>query len=76
MVQTGYVLEVIEVNHCSYIDALTFCFNLDPSFLSFSQDLVRLLQGTLAIAEKDDVNATKTITHKSMQALTNLRMVS
>ena len=63
MVQTGY------------IDALTFCFNLDPTFLSFTPDLLKLLQGTLAIAEKDDVSSAKNVTHKGIKDLTTLRTV-
>jgi len=58
-----------------YIDALTFCLNLRPNFVSFSPELIRLLQGALTIAEKDDISSTKTITQKSLQLLTSLRMV-
>jgi transformation/transcription domain-associated protein len=73
--QTGYVGVTSNLISRRYLDALTFCLKLQPPLLTFTPELVRLLQGALAIAEKDDVSSTKAITQKSMQIINNLRMV-
>ncbi|QSL64955.1 hypothetical protein MERGE_002259 [Pneumocystis wakefieldiae] len=61
-----------------HIDAITFCLSLEPSFLEFSDELIRLLHEALALADAEDealVTASKTSQYKNASALINLRIV-
>ncbi|CCJ31022.1 unnamed protein product [Pneumocystis jirovecii] len=61
-----------------HIDAITFCLSLEPSFLEFSDELIRLLHEALALADAEDealVSANKTSQYKNASALINLRIV-
>ncbi|KAG4306572.1 hypothetical protein PORY_000560 [Pneumocystis oryctolagi] len=61
-----------------HIDAITFCLSLKPSFLEFSDELIRLLHEALALADAEDealVSANKTSQYKNASALINLRIV-
>lgn len=57
-----------------YLDALTFCISLRPSFVPFTFELVRVLKEALEIAEVDDV--AKVRQHRKLQLLTNSRVVA
>lgn len=57
-----------------YLDALTFCLSLRPSFVPFNNDLMRVLGEALAIAEVDDV--AKVRQQRKLQLLTNSRVVA
>ncbi|EMR10214.1 hypothetical protein PNEG_01486 [Pneumocystis murina B123] len=61
-----------------HIDAITFCLSLEPSFLEFSDELIRLLHEALALADAEDealVTASKASQYKNASALINLRIV-
>jgi transformation/transcription domain-associated protein len=57
-----------------YLDALTFCISLRPSFVPFTFELVRVLKEALEIAEVDDV--AKVRQQRKLQLLTNSRVVA
>ncbi|KAI9362471.1 FAT domain-containing protein, partial [Zopfochytrium polystomum] len=59
-----------------HIDAITYCLNLRPSLLTFSEELVRLLHEALALADAEDQALVSKPTHyKNSSSLTNLRVV-
>lgn len=58
------------------IDAITYCLMLEPPLLDFNDELVRLFQEALALADADDQALTsKASAHKNAASLTTLRMV-
>lgn len=60
------------------IDAITFCLQLDGSFLEFNDELNRLLSEALALVDADDeslISVNKISEHKSTEQLVNLRIV-
>jgi len=59
-----------------YVEALTVCLNLKPPLLSFSNELVAVIQEAHLIAESDDIaGLSKPPTHKTMQIYSSLRTV-
>lgn len=61
-----------------HIDAITYCLSLSPSFLDFNDELLRLLNEALALADAEDdalVSVNRTSQYKSSSALVNLRIV-
>lgn len=59
-----------------HIDAITYCLSLRPPLLSFSEELVRLIQEALALADAEDqALVSKSNQYKSATSLTNLRVV-
>lgn len=60
------------------IDAITFCLQLDGSFLEFNDELNRLLSEALALVDADDeslISVNKITEHKSAEQVINLRIV-
>ncbi len=58
-----------------YIDAITFCLNLDHHLLEFNDQLNRLLMESLALADADDENlSTKPYEQRNAEAIVNLRV--
>ncbi|KAJ8604234.1 hypothetical protein MRB53_041886 [Persea americana] len=65
-------------NQIGHIDAISFCMALEPAFLDFNEELLRLLHEALALADADDdafVNVSKTSQYKSASSLVSLRIV-
>ncbi|MBW0462525.1 hypothetical protein O181_002240 [Austropuccinia psidii MF-1] len=59
-----------------HLDALTFCVRLDPPLFEYSDQLMRMLQEALGIADADDVALIgRTNQAKTAQALIELRVV-
>jgi transformation/transcription domain-associated protein len=60
-----------------HIDAITYCLSLRPSLLNFSDELLRLLHESLALADADDqaLIIGKPSQYKNATLLTNLRVV-
>jgi transformation/transcription domain-associated protein len=59
-----------------HIDAITYCLSLRPPLLSFSEELVRLIQEALALADAEDqALVSKSNQYKNATSLTNLRVV-
>lgn len=60
-----------------HIDAITYCLSLRPSLLSFSDELLRLLHESLALADADDqaLIIGKPSQYKNATLLINLRVV-
>eukprot|EP01087_Luapelamoeba_hula_P023162 TRINITY_DN8469_c0_g1_i2.p1 TRINITY_DN8469_c0_g1~~TRINITY_DN8469_c0_g1_i2.p1 ORF type:complete len:748 (+),score=84.96 TRINITY_DN8469_c0_g1_i2:140-2245(+) len=58
----------------AYLDALTFCLSLRPPLLTFTPDLLKVLQEALAIAEAEDV--IKIRQARKLQLLTSSRVVA
>ncbi|CAB4408939.1 unnamed protein product [Rhizophagus irregularis] len=61
-----------------HIDAITFCLSLDPPFLDFHQneELVRLLNEALQLADAEDQNlVSRTTQFKNSASAINLRIV-
>lgn len=60
------------------IDAITFCLNLDNSFLSFNDELNRLLLEALALVDAEDeslANVHRLYEHRTSKQLVELRVV-
>ncbi|KAI8840240.1 FAT domain-containing protein [Chytridium lagenaria] len=59
------------------IDAITFCLQLRPPMLEFSDELVRLLHEALALADAEDqaLVSNKPNPNRNITSLTNLRVV-
>jgi transformation/transcription domain-associated protein len=58
-----------------YIDAITYCLTLQPCLVSFSEELGRLLQEALALADSEDQTVSaKDNQFKNAAALNNLRV--
>ena len=58
------------------IDAITFCLSLEPQFLEFNDELVRLLTEAIALADAEDSSITsRGSQHRHAALLTNLRLV-
>lgn len=59
-----------------HIDAITFCLSLRPPLLAFGDELMRLIQEALALADAEDqALISKTSQTKNMNSLVNLRVV-
>jgi transformation/transcription domain-associated protein len=59
-----------------HVDAITYCLSLRPPLLSFSEELVRLIQEALALADAEDqALVSKSSQYKNAASLTNLRVV-
>ncbi|WAR58696.1 hypothetical protein PtB15_10B34 [Puccinia triticina] len=59
-----------------HLDALTFCVRLDPPLFDYSDQMMRILQEALGIADADDVALTgRTNQVKTAKALIELRVV-
>ncbi|KAI8925789.1 hypothetical protein BC831DRAFT_256646 [Entophlyctis helioformis] len=59
-----------------HIDAITYCLCLNPPLLSFNDELLRLLNEALALADAEDqALVSKTSQFKSAASLNNLRVV-
>lgn len=60
----------------SHIDAITFCLNIRPIILNFSDELLRLLHETLALADADDASlVSKSTQLKNAPQVLSLRIV-
>ena len=60
-----------------HIDAVTYCISLEPPLIEFDDQLSRLLQEALGIADAEDAQlmGSKTSTTKTSAPLTQLRVV-
>ncbi|ORE10738.1 hypothetical protein BCV72DRAFT_199208 [Rhizopus microsporus var. microsporus] len=59
-----------------HIDAITYCLTLRPPFLEFNDELTRLLQEALALADAEDqALASRSAQYKNTASLENLRIV-
>lgn len=58
------------------IDAVTFCLSMDTGLIEFNDELVRLIQESIALADADDAALSSKSSHpKSIETLNNLRIV-
>lgn len=60
------------------IDAITFCLSLNNTFLTFNEELRRLLSEALALVDADDeslINASRIYEHRTSEQLVKLRVV-
>jgi transformation/transcription domain-associated protein len=60
-----------------YIDAITYCLKLEPSFLEFNDEMNRLMMEALALADADDeqLSNNRLMEHRTTESVLNLRVV-
>jgi transformation/transcription domain-associated protein len=60
-----------------YIDAITYCLKLEPSFLEFNDEMNRLMMEALALADADDeqLSNNRLAEHRTTESVLNLRVV-
>ncbi|KAI5780891.1 hypothetical protein EDC01DRAFT_259729 [Geopyxis carbonaria] len=60
-----------------YIDAITYCLRLEPSFLEFNEEMNRLMMEALALADADDEQLSngRLMEYRTTESVLNLRVV-
>lgn len=60
-----------------YIDAITYCLKLEPSFIEFNDEMNRLMMEALALADADDEQLANNrhTEHRTAESVLNLRVV-
>lgn len=60
-----------------YIDAITYCLRLEPSFLEFNDEMNRLMMEALALADADDEQLSngRLMEYRTTESVLNLRVV-